>query len=120
MPRDTRVAQNLSTRTRARARAHTHTSKMGLMYSTIDSGTASQATPRGRHRKRTHTLTHNLIKKDFIGRLIHSDARLEEFQQRSLIDRDEGDDGYKRARRGAEEAFEGQAIGQRITLIPQP
>jgi hypothetical protein len=26
--------------------------KMGLMYSTIDSGTESQATPRGRHRKR--------------------------------------------------------------------
>ncbi len=26
--------------------------KMGLMYSTIDSGTASQATPRRRHRKR--------------------------------------------------------------------
>ena len=27
-------------------------SHLGLMYSTIDSGTASQATPRGRHRKR--------------------------------------------------------------------
>jgi hypothetical protein len=27
--------------------------KMGLMYFTIDLGTASQATPQGRHRKRT-------------------------------------------------------------------
>ncbi len=31
---------------------HVFIKKMGLMYSTIDSGTASKATPQGRHRKR--------------------------------------------------------------------